>query len=101
MDRLDFLVIDVEGSELMVTRSLQVPGLSLGVLLVEVRNDGQRPGLLEHLLGRGMRYVGKLEARPTYLNKVVDDCYVNVSHMHTYMPRSRLLRELDRAPARG
>ena len=48
-----------------------------------------------------MRYVGKFSARGTYINKVVDDVYVNVSHMHTYMPRSRLLRELDRAPARG
>lgn len=86
--RLDFASIDVEGSELMVTKSLEIPGLSLGVVLVEVRNDGQRPGLLQHLLGRGLRYVGQISARGTYLNKVVDDVYVNVSHMRTYFPTS-------------
>jgi FkbM family methyltransferase len=91
--RLDFASIDVEGSELMVTKSLlETPGLSIGVLLVEVRSDGQRLGLVEQLLGHGMRYVGKFAARGTYINKVVDDAYVNMSHMRTYYPRSSALR---------
>ena len=90
--RLDFASIDVEGSELMVVKSLERPGLSLGVVLVEVRNDGQRPGILQHLLGRGMRYVGQIYARGTMINKVVDDCFVNVTHMRTFFPRSWALR---------
>ena len=94
VQRIDFASIDVEGSELMVTKSLEVPGLSLGVVLVEVRNDGQRPGLISHLLGRGMRYVGRIEARGTYINKVVDDVYVNVSHMRRFFPTSHALRGL-------
>ena len=76
----------------MVVKSLERPGLSLGVVLVEVRNDGQRPGILQHLLGRGMRYVGQIYARGTMINKVVDDCFVNVTHMRTFFPRSWALR---------
>ena len=56
------------------------------------RSDGQRLGLVEQLLGHGMRYVGKFAARGTYINKVVDDAYVNMSHMRTYYPRSSALR---------
>ena len=96
IDRLDFASIDVEGSELMVVQSLHVAGLSLGVLLVEVRNDGQRPQLLTHLLGRGMRYVGTIHARGTYINRVVDDCYVNISHMRRFFPRSYALMGLGK-----
>lgn len=95
--RLDFASIDVEGSEQMVVTSLDVPGLSLGVLLIEVRADGQRPALLQHLLARGMRYVGQVTARGTSVNKVVDDCFVNITHLRRYFPRSWALDGLPPA----
>ena len=87
--RLDFLSIDVEGAELTVAESLvAAPGISLGVVLVEVRNDGQRLQLLRLLLAKGMRYVGQIEARGTMINHVIDDVYVNLSHVRRYFPTS-------------
>ena len=91
--RLDLASIDVEGSETVVVNSLNISGLSLGVLLVEVREDGQRPALLQHLLQRGMRYVGQLSARGTTVNRVIDDCYVNLTHLQRFFPRSWALRD--------
>ena len=95
VNRLDFASIDVEGSETMVLKSLNMPDLSLGVVLIEVRNDGQRANLMRHMLGRGMRYVGQIYARGTSLNKVVDDCFVNISHMRRFFPRSHALRGIS------
>ena len=63
--------------------------LSLGVLLIEVRAGGQRLGLLRRLLNHGdMRYVGQITARGTSINKVIDDCYVNLTHMRRFFPSS-------------
>ena len=78
----------------LVTESLIVPGLSLGVVLVEVRNDGQRPQQISRLLGCGMRYVGQLEARGSMTNRVIDDVYVNMSHLRRYLPTSVALGAL-------
>ena len=60
VDAIDFLSVDVEGVETLVLRSLvtSAQSLTLGVVLVEVRGDGQRRGIMELLLGVGMRYVG-------------------------------------------
>jgi len=89
---LDFVSVDVEGSELSVLRSLAASRLSMGVVVVEVRGDGQRRPILE-LLQResGMRYVGQLNARGSSLNDVVDDVYVNLTHLRVYHPTSRAL----------
>lgn len=99
--RLDFVSIDVEGAETLVTESLIVPGLSLGVVLVEVRNDGQRPQQISRLLGCGMRYVGQLEARGSMTNYVIDDVYVNMSHLRRYFPTSVALGALRSARSSG
>lgn len=100
---LDFLSVDTEGAELLVIDSLvasvRAGALSMGVLLVEVRPDGLRRGLAEALLGVGMRYVGQLTARGTSLNMVVDDVYVNLTHLSLRHPRSRALRHASTTPA--
>ena len=80
----------------MLDSLVLAPRLSVGVVVVEVRGDGQRERLLTRMLARGFLYVGQLYARTTAYNAVVDDCFVNVSHLRTYMPRSRALRELSK-----
>ena len=94
--RIDFATIDVEGHEVEATEALlNAKGLSIGVVLVEVRADGGRPRVMELLLGAGFRYAGQLAARSTSANDVVDDCYFNVSHLRSHWPCSRALKELD------
>ena len=87
--RLDFVSVDVEGSELLVIESFKSSGISLGVVLVEVRADGLRGGIMRTMFRMGMRYVGQLNARGNGANDVVDDCFVNVSHMRAHFPHSR------------
>ena len=95
VDRLDFVSISTGGTEEMVAESLtSVPGISLGVLLIEVRNDGQRPRLLRRLIGSSLRYVGQMEAR----GEVISDAYVNMSHMARFFPRSVALTTLPSRP---
>lgn len=89
--RLDFLSVDVEGAELNVLRSLDFARLTVGVVLVEVRGDGVRPGLLRYLLHHGMRYVGQFTGRGTSINAIIDDVYVNFTHLEQYFPRSSAL----------
>lgn len=83
--RLDLVSIDVEGSELDVVRSLAREAaagrLAIGVVLVEVRSDGQRERILRALLALGMRYAGMLKARGNEQRDIVDDCYFNASHL--------------------
>lgn len=96
LDRLSFISIDVEGAELTVVQSLldASPRLSLGVVLVEVRADGQRMAIMTALLGAGLRYVGSLRARGSEKNDVVDDCFVNATHLRIYFPESRAAKAL-------
>lgn len=92
VDRLDFVSIDVEGSELLVVESLlDAPNISMGVVFVEVRSDGQRHVIIEQLLKHGMRYVGQFNGRGTTYHNIVDDVFVNLTHLRRYMPRSRAL----------
>ena len=65
--------------------------LSLGVVLVEVRRDGQRGPILRALLRLGLAYVGQLRARGSEANGIVDDCFVNVTHLSIHFPHSRVL----------
>ena len=94
VDAIDFLSVDVEGVETLVLRSLvtSAQSLTLGVVLVEVRGDGQRRGIMELLLGVGMRYVGCIFGRPSPTNEVISDCFVNVSHLASRFPASRALK---------
>ena len=95
VSRLDFVSVDVEGAESVVLHTLNFGTLSVGVLMVEVRGDGQRAGLLKTLLGRGFAYVGQIAGRPTKHNSVFDDVYVNATHLRTFMPLSRALSSLS------
>jgi FkbM family methyltransferase len=89
---LDFLTLDVEGTELVVAESLNIGvDLAVGVLMIEVRGDGLRPKLLAHLLSRGLVYVGSIHARASPSNEVVSDVFVNLTHMQQRFPSSRLL----------
>lgn len=89
--RLDFISIDVEGSELTVVNALDPRRLSCGVVLIEVRADGQREPIMRAMLRKGFRYVGQLNARGNAVNDVIDDCFVNITHLKVYAPRSRAL----------
>ena len=91
--RLDLASIDVEGLEQLVVDTLvdETAGISIGVLIVEVRADGRRMELLSRLLNRGFRYVGQIEARGTRTTAVFDDVYANLSHLRTSFPRSAAL----------
>ena len=100
--------VDVEGAETAVVASLVAaaaaspssgPRLSLGVVLVEVRADGQRAGIMRLLLGAGLRYAGELHARGSEANGVVDDVYVNASHLHARFGGSRAAMHLPRGRA--
>ena len=92
--RLDLVSVDVEGAEVHVVRSLANVSsqLSIGVMLIEARADGNRYQLMHALLAVGFRYVGQLSARGSESNDVVDDCFVNVTHLRTYFPQSRALQ---------
>jgi FkbM family methyltransferase len=87
--RLDFVSVDVEGGEVAVLDSFDSDALSIGVLLVEVRGDGARPQVMARLLARGFLFVGTFYARGSMANAVVDDCFVNVTHMRVHFPDSR------------
>jgi len=88
VERLDFVSVDVEGSELTVLQSLDFSRLTIGVVLVEVRGDGVRPGVMKHLLRHGMRYVGQFAGRGTKVNAVIDDVFVNTTHLAAFFPTS-------------
>ena len=92
VDQLDFVSVDVEGGELTTVRSLVASrSLSIGVLLVEVRGDGSRRAIMETALNAGLHYVGQLIGRGTSFNYVMDDAYVNMSHLRARFPHSRAL----------
>ena len=79
----------VEGAELTTIESLRFDRLSIGVLLVEVRADGQRRPILTHLLRSGFHYAGQVDTRPSRSNAVIEDVFVNVTHLRRFWPRSR------------
>jgi hypothetical protein len=60
------------------------------VILVEVRADGVRAQVLELLLSRGLTYVGQVHGRPSLGNEVIDDVYINETHLGIYFPESRV-----------
>lgn len=91
VQRLDFLSVDVEGEEFTVLRSLDLTRLTVGVVLVEVRGDGVRAKVLTFLMRRGLRYVGQFKGRGTRANDIIDDVYVNVTHLAVYFPNSAAL----------
>lgn len=88
VSRLDFVSLDVEGSEEVVVASVLRSGISLGVLMVEVRGDGQRPRLVSTLTNARLTYTGQIYARPSSQNEVVSDVWVNLSHMAAFYPLS-------------
>ena len=71
--------------------------LALGVVLVEVRADGQRGAVMAALLGAGLRYVGELHARGSEANGVIDDVFVNATHLRAHFGESRAARSLAKA----
>lgn len=92
VDRLDFVSIDVEGMEHVALQGLRLERgrLSIGVLLVEVRGDGGRPLVMATLLGVGFTYVGQVHGRPSWANEIIDDVFVNMTHLKLYFPQSRV-----------
>ena len=57
MHALDFVSLYVEGAESLAIGGMALgTRLEIGVLLVEVRADGQRAELLATLLGLGLTY---------------------------------------------
>ena len=50
--RIDLLVLDVEGQELAVLRTIDFAWTAIGVLVVEVRGDGSRASIIWLALSR-------------------------------------------------
>ena len=69
-------------------QSLDFGTLSVGVLMVEVRGDGQRADVLTSLLAAGMSYVGQVHGRPSVYNEIIDDVFVNWTHFERFLPSS-------------
>lgn len=92
VDRIDYMSLDVEGSELAAVKSLIDPkySISVGVLMVEVRGDGQRKPISETLLAAGLHFVGQIYGRPSPANEVVSDVFLNLTHMRLHFPASRV-----------
>ncbi len=92
--RVDFLSLDVEGAETDVvstlTRAFASRSLSVGVLMIEVRGDGQRSKLVPLLLKSGMVYVGQFHGRATMTNEIIDDLWYSPDHMRRHFPASRV-----------
>ena len=90
--RVDFCSLDVEGAEVTVLLTLGLgTHLAVGVLMVEVRGDGQRGTIMRLLLDRGFVYVGALHGRPSPANEVISDVYANTTHLRAFFPKSRAL----------
>ena len=93
--RIDLLVLDVEGQELAVLRTIDFAWTAIGVLVVEVRGDGSRASIMRLLLRTGkFAYVGQIHGRPSTTNDVVDDVFVNVRFLRMYWPASRAFQSL-------
>ena len=69
--RIDLLVLDVEGQELAVLRTIDFAWTAIGVLVVEVRGDGSRASIMRLLLRTGkFAYVGQIHG-PCRRSKVI------------------------------
>lgn len=115
--RLDFWSLDVEGAEEVAINSIDFRQLSLGVVLVEARRAKRRSevgrfGRVRAALFRlGMAFAGQLvhtmpgranvsitrAANATTLAQygVVDEVWVNRSHLRRFFPESAALHELS------
>jgi len=93
VNRIDYMSLDVEGSEAVVVQSIVNPkfGIAVGILMVEVRGDGQRRRIAQELLRVGFMFVGQLYGKPSPANEVVSDVYCNKTHLHHHFPTSRAL----------
>ena len=91
INRIDYMSLDVEGSELVAVESLLHPkyGIAIGILMVEVRGDGQRKPIAERMLKAGFLFVGQIYGKPSPANEVVSDVYANATHIRTHFPASR------------
>jgi hypothetical protein len=92
VDRIDYMSLDVEGSEFAAVKSLVHPkySIAIGVLMIEVRGDGQRKPISETLLAAGFHFVGQIFGKPSPANEVVSDVYLNLTHIRLHFPASRV-----------
>ena len=91
-ERIDFLSIDVEGSEPEAVQSLQGGTTSIGVVMAEVTVGRRRTDTMKNLLSQGFTYVGLINARPSPSNYVMSDVFVNLTHFHRFIPESRIVK---------
>ena len=102
--RIDLMILDVEGAELSVLRTIDFDALPLliGVLVVEVRGDGKRAAVARFLMNRGgLTYVGQAHGRPSTTNDVVDDIFVSLPFLQKHWPASRAFLSLSPEIAGG
>ena len=91
VQRLDFISVDVEAPNCTYAAR---PRRSPWGGTVEVRGDGVRPGVMRFLLRHGMTYVGQFSGRGTAVNSIIDDVFVNITHMARFFPQSSALKGL-------
>ena len=94
--RIDLMVLDLEGLELAVLRTIDFSTINVGVIVVEVRGDGSRAAVLHYLIETArFTYVGQVHNKPSQANDVVDDILVNLRFMRKYWPDSRAFDTLS------
>ena len=49
---------------------------------------------MRYLLRHGMTYVGQFSGRGTQVNSIIDDVFVNITHMARFFPKSSALKGL-------
>lgn len=116
LGRVDFWSLDVEGAEEVALDTLDFGRISIGVLLIEMRRPTRKSQIARHgrlratLLDRGMSLAGQLvhsmpdralRATPSLrganlttlaLAGVVDEVWVNASHLRRFFPASAALQ---------
>ena len=85
--RVDFLSLDVEGSEPEAIASMG-RNASFGVVVVEVAAGRRRVAVVTGMLTLGFAYVGQISARPTTSNFIMNDVFLNTSHFKRFWPAS-------------
>ena len=85
--RVDFLSLDVEGSEPAAIASMG-RAASFGVVIVEIAAGRRRVAVMTAMLTRGFAYVGQISGRPTTSNYVMSDVFFNASFFASYWPGS-------------
>ena len=61
--------------------------------------DWPSESVMATLMGRGFSYVGQIRSLPTTANEIIDDVYVNLSHIERYWGRASCA--FAPPPARG